>query len=183
MHNKKIVNGLNVDTTSPKNDCVACIQAKQSEKPFSIVDRCETQQGELTHMDLWGKYDVASINGSHYFLLIIDDASRYIIVKFLKTKDQTGNFVREHLTYLSVQGKKPLTIRMDRGREFINKELISWCQERGIETQQTAPYSPSQNGVAERVNHTLVELARTMLASTKLPEFLWEPVIQHAAYV
>ena len=53
-------------------------------------------------------------------------------------------------------------IRVDRGTEFINKDLISWCQAKGMDVQQTAPYSPSQNGVAERMNRTLVELARAM---------------------
>jgi len=49
--------------------------------------------------------------------------------------------------------------------------------------QLTAPYSPSQNGVAERMNRTLVELARAMLTDSKLPEFLWEPAVAHAAYL
>ena len=47
----------------------------------------------------------------------------------------------------------------------------------------TAPYSPSQNGVAERMNGTLVELARTMISAQDLPEFLWEPAVAHAAYL
>jgi len=47
----------------------------------------------------------------------------------------------------------------------------------------TAPYSPSQNGVAERMNRTLVELACTMINTAKLPKFLWEPTVAHAAYV
>ena len=47
----------------------------------------------------------------------------------------------------------------------------------------TAPYSPSQNGVAECMNRTLVELVRAMLTDSKLPEFLWEPAVTHATYV
>jgi hypothetical protein len=52
-----------------------------------------------------------------------------------------------------------------------------------MEIQQTAPYSPSQNGVAERMNRTLVELAHMMITALKLPEFLWEPTVAHVAYV
>jgi hypothetical protein len=52
-----------------------------------------------------------------------------------------------------------------------------------MEIELTAPYSPSQNSIAERMNHTLVELARVMLTASKLPEFLWEPAISHVAYV
>jgi hypothetical protein len=47
----------------------------------------------------------------------------------------------------------------------------------------TAPYSPSQNGVAERMNRTLEELSRAMLTASNLPEFLWEMAVAHAAYV
>ena len=56
-----------------------------------------------------------------------------------------------------------------------------WCQREGIEIQMTAPYSPSQNGVAEWMNQTLVELARTMIRG--LPEFLWEYAVAHSSYL
>ena len=55
--------------------------------------------------------------------------------------------------------------------------------DRNIQLQLTAPYSPPQNRVAERMNRTLVELARVMLADSKLPEFLWELAVAHAAYL
>ena len=58
-----------------------------------------------------------------------------------------------------------------------------WCKGHGIEIHLTAPYSPSQNGVAERMNRTLVELSRAMLDANELPEFLWEYAVLHAAYL
>ena len=61
--------------------------------------------------------------------------------------------------------------------------MINWFNQQGIEAQLTAPYSPSQNGAAERLNRTLVELARAMMAARNVPEFLWEHAIQHAAYL
>jgi hypothetical protein len=65
----------------------------------------------------------------------------------------------------------------------MNTDLKSWCAQHGIEIQMTAPYSPSQNGVAEHMNHTLMKLARAMLIVAKLPKFLWEPAVEHAVYV
>jgi len=91
--------------------------------------------------------------------------------------------VKEYLTYLKAQGKNPKAIRVDEGKEFLNKDLKDWCHENGTEIQATAPYSPSQNGVAERMNRTLVELARAMLSARDLPEFLWEYAVLHAAYI
>jgi Integrase core domain len=61
--------------------------------------------------------------------------------------------------------------------------LETWCKEQGIEIHLTAPYSPSQNGVAERMNRTLAELGHAMLIGNDLPEFLWEYSIMHAAYL
>ena len=123
-------------------------------------------------MDLWGKYDVASIHGNQYYLLMIDNAARYITVEFLKTKDQAAQRIMNYMTYLKVRNRTPYAIHADRGTEFVNQSLKDWCQSQGIELQVTAPYSPSQNGVAEHMNRTLVELARTMLTAAALLEFL-----------
>ena len=72
---------------------------------------------------------------------------------------------------------------MDRGKEFLNESLLSWCCEQGINVRPTAPYSPSQNGIAERMNRTLVEITRAMIRGQNMPEFLWETAVEHAAYV
>jgi len=85
--------------------------------------------------------------------------------------------------YLKARGKTPCAIHADRGTEFVNKTLREWYNSQGIELQVTAPYSPSQNGVAEQMNCTLVELACTMLTASELPEFLWEAAVAHAAYL
>ena len=134
-------------------------------------------------MDLWGKYDVMSINGHQYYALFVDDASRYITLHFLKRKDEATQAVKNYLTHLSTHGRTPRAMRTDRGKEYVNEPLQTWCRERGIDTQLTAPYSPSQNGIAERANCTLVELARAMITAQKVPEFLWEHAIAHAAYI
>ena len=71
--------------------------------------------------------------------------------------------MKDYTTYLKTQRKNPRAICVNEGKEFLNQDLKAWCNEQGIEIQPTAPYSPSQNGVAERMNRTLVELARAMI--------------------
>ena len=181
MPPQNLVEGFNVDTQSPKPDRIACTESKQFVEPFNQTTNRQTEPGELTHIDLWGKYDIASINGNHYYILLIDDSERYITTDFLKRKDEAAQKVIEYVAYLLAQGKKPKAIRIDRGKEFVNEKLNLWCREHGIEIQMTAPYSPSQNGVAERMNCTLVELARAMIKN--LPEFLWEYAINHSTYI
>jgi GAG-pre-integrase domain len=71
----ELVDGFTVDTSSPKPDCIACTEAKQSVEPFNAVSHRTTEPGELTHMDLWGKYDVTSIHGHQYYILFVDDSA------------------------------------------------------------------------------------------------------------
>ena len=154
-----LVNGIRVDQKSPKPDCIPCMEAKLFEAPYGPASGVDTKVGELTHVDLWGKYEIKSIHGNQYYLLLIDDAARHITVKFLKKKSQAAQKIKDYMMYLKARGASPCAIRMDRGTEFVNEDLRTWTQSQGIQLQLTAPYSPPQNGVAERMNRMLVELA------------------------
>ena len=91
--------------------------------------------------------------------------------------------MKDYITFLNTHGKHPCAIWSDGGHKFLNDSLKLWCQAWGIEQQITALYSLSQNGVAKRMNRTLVELAYAMLISIKLSKFLWEIAITHATYL
>jgi hypothetical protein len=183
LFDKQLVTGLFVDRESTFSDCSACTEAKQSVMPFNKTADHDTKPGELTHVDVWGKYPVSSINGCQYYILLVDDASRYVTVEFMKTKDQATLKVKNYITHLEVHGKMPKAIHINRGHEFVNKTLLEWLYSKGMDVQMTAPHSPSQNGVAERMNRTLEELARAMRLAADLPVFLWEQAVSHAAYV
>jgi hypothetical protein len=114
---------------------------------------------------------------------LVDDAARYISINFLKKKDEVAQKVIEYLLHLKTHGKFPKAIRMDHSKEIINETLGTWCHENGIDIQMTAPYSPSQNRVVERVNRTVVALARVMINKLDLPHFLWEFVVSHMVYL
>ena len=98
-------------------------------------------------------------------------------------KDEAVQSVKNYVTCLKTLGRNPKALHFNQGKEFINQDLRNWCAEQGIKIQTTAPYSPSQNGVAERMNRTLVELAHAMINAHGLPEFLWELTVAHAAYL
>ena len=157
--NLKIVDDFMVDTRTPKLDCVACTEAKQMEELFNQTANQVTKPGELTHFDLWGKYHVESINENQYYIVFVDDMGRFTTVNFLKAKSETVQKVKNYLTHLKIQGKSPKAVCFNCGKEILNEELESWCTEQGIEIKTTALYSPSQNGIAEWMNHTIVELA------------------------
>jgi len=182
--NEKLVTGLSIDVQSPKFDCAACVQAKQHVAPFpKVAVNLQTKPGKLTHMDLWGKYPVQSIHGNQYFHTFLDDSTRCPTVSFLKHKDDAISAIQAYVAYLKAHSLHPNALRCDQGAEFVNDSLKDWLRGQGIELQMTAPYSPSQNGTAEHLNHTLVELARAMLIAGQLLLFLWEYAIAHTAYL
>ena len=184
LHAKNLIDSFTVDTKTPTPDCTSCMQAKQSCKSFDPkAETWHKVKGELTHMDLWGKYEISSISGHQYYLLLVDDATRYITVYFLKGKHEAAQQVKNYMTHLHVCSITTHGIRVDHGTEFINKNLQDWCHAKGMEIELTAPYSPSQNGIVEHMNCMLVELARTMITASGLSEFLWEPIVAYATYV
>ena len=73
---------------------------------------------------------------------MVDDASRHITVKFLKTKDQANERIENYVTYLMARRCSPCMIHMDRGKEFDNESLCTWCDSKGIKFQESTPYSP-----------------------------------------
>ena len=149
---KNLVDGFNVDINTPKPDCIACTEAKQSVEPFDQHSDKETEIRDLIHIDLWGKYSTASIHSNQYYLLMVDDSSRYITKEFLKKKTEAADKIKNYIMQLISHNRKPKAICIDRGREFLNEQLSAWCHEKGMNIEVTAPYSPSQNGIAERMN-------------------------------
>ncbi|GKD92317.1 retrovirus-related pol polyprotein from transposon TNT 1-94, partial [Tanacetum coccineum] len=114
---------------------------------------------------LSGPIRVASINGKRYILVIVDDYSRYTWTLFLRSKDETPEVLKDFLTMIQRNLQAPvISVRTDRGTEFLNKTLNAFFKEEGIEHQ------------------TLVEAARTMLSASKLPLFFWAEAIATACY-
>ena len=105
-------------------------------------------------------------------------------ILFLKDKGQAFDHIKERITQIKQHcGKVPKWLHFDNRKELVNEKLIKLAAEEGIIIETSAPYSPSQNGVAERFNRTLLELARATLISKDLPIFLWDEAVAHAAYL
>ncbi|GJU98504.1 retrovirus-related pol polyprotein from transposon TNT 1-94 [Tanacetum coccineum] len=129
-------------------------------------------------MDLCGPMRVASINGKKYILVIVDDYSRFTWVKFLASKDEAPNFIIKFLKMIQVRLNTHVrNIHTDNGTEFVNQTLCSYYESVGISYETSVAQSLQQNGVIERRNHTLVEVARTMLIYAKAPLFLWAELL------
>nr|GFA47802.1 hypothetical protein [Tanacetum cinerariifolium] len=137
----------------------------------------------LLHMDLYGPMRVESVNGKKYILVIVDDYSQFTWVKFLRSKDETPNFIIKFLKMILVRLKVSVRrIQTDNGTEFVNHTLRDYYEEVGISHERSIARSPQQNGVVERRNHTLIEVACTMLIYAQAPLFLWAEVVATAYF-
>src|SRR3954469_21399726 len=138
---------------------------------------------ELLHVDLFGPPSHASLGGKKYCLVIVDDFSRYLWIYFFKLKSDTQKTFIDFINMVQHQYNLPvLIIRSDNGTEFKNYTLNDFLSDEGIKHQYSVAYTPQQNGVAERKNRTLIEMARTMLDEYKSPYKLWAKAINTACH-
>lgn len=151
--------------------CEGCIYGKQTRKSFPVGKAWRASKClELIHADLCGPMHTTSFGGSRYFLLFTDDCSRMSWVYFLESKSETFQKFKHFKAKVEKQsGLCIKTFRTDRGGEFLSREFNLFCEESGIHRELTTPYTPEQNGVAERKNRTVVEMARSMLQAEGLP--------------
>lgn len=105
-------------------------------------------------------------------------------VYVLKTKDQVFEKFREWKAQTEkASGRKLKTLRTDNGGEFTSKEFESYLKKEGVRHELTIPGNPEQNGTAERMNRTLIETLKPMLAHSKLPESFWAEALNTAVYL
>nr|GEZ52730.1 hypothetical protein [Tanacetum cinerariifolium] len=181
---KDIVIGLPKLKFAKDQLCSSCelSKAKRSSFKSNVVPSLKGRLN-LLHIDLCGPMRVASINGKKNILVIVDEYSRYTWTLFLHSKDETPKVLKEFLTMIQRNLQAlVITVRTDRGTEFLNKTLNAFLKKEGIEHQTFTARTPEQNDVVERRNHTLVEAARTMLSASKLPLFFWAEAIATACY-
>lgn len=80
-------------------------------------------------------------------------------------------------------GQKVKTLRTDNGGKCTSAKFVSYLKVEGVRHEYTVPKTPEQNGVAERINHTLVESLRSMLSDAKLPHKFWAEALATAVYL
>ena len=163
--------GLTGVTFEKDRVCCACIAGNQLGKMHPIKSIISTSRPlELLHLDLFGPSSYESLGGSKFGLVIVDDYSRYTWVFLLKSKDETHKYFIDFAKQAQRTYEAEIkTIRTDNGSEFKNYTMSEFFQDEGIKHEFSAPYTPQQNGVVERKNQTLIEMARTILDEFKSP--------------
>lgn len=164
--------------------CADCVLGKQTRKPFPPSDRQSQGPLELIHTDLCGTIPCKSAGGARYAVTFIDDYSRCGVVQLLQNKEQARRALEAYVNLVENQlGRKVKRIQSDRGGEYWNGEVKEFCAKTGIFHQKTNPYSSQENGVAEKLNRTLMDKVRVMLSESNLEDKWWGEAILTANYV
>ncbi len=179
---QNVVEGMKIKGKIDKSNlnCEICTQGKFVQSRNREPDTRANAALELVHTDLAGPIDPEGKDGFKYALAFTDDYSGAVFVYFLKAKSETAKatekFIADTAPYGSIK-----CVRSDNGTEFMAKEFQSLLSKNGIRHETSAPYSPHQNGTAERNWRTLFEMARCMLLESNLPKMLWTYAVMTAA--
>lgn len=185
LANKNLASGIEIKNCGQQIICKCCVKGKMARLPFPKESRNKTNSIlDLIHTDVCGPMHTVTPENKRYILSIIDDYSRFSTIYLMSHKNETAKHIKEFIEMTKTQfQKKPKIIRSDRGTEYVNEDLKKYLKQEGIRVQYTAPYSPQQNGVAERKNRSLLEMARCMLLDANLDKKYWGEAINTANYL
>lgn len=177
--------GLKLDPCEVQSVCGPCCEGKMIRESFpKVSDSKSCAVGDLVHTDLGGPMEEDTPSGNRFYIVLVDDYTRYGVVYLLRRKSEAEDRIREYCSLVKNQfGHLPKRIRSDGGGEYLSGSLRKYFAESGIVHELTAPYSPQQNGVAERKNRYLVEMVRCMLSESKLQKRYWGEAICTANYL
>lgn len=172
-----------------KNDmegvCEPCQLGKQARKPFhSQSEPRSSRVLELIHTDVCGPITPPTYDNKRYLITFLDDFTHFMVVCLVEKKSEMlYHFVTFKKMVFSQFEKRISKLRCDNGGEYISNDFKEMCRDSGIRLQYTIRFTPELNGVAERMNRTLLEKARSMIAESRMDKQFWGEAVLNAAYV
>jgi transposase InsO family protein len=181
---REMVTGVPDFSSKHHELCKGCALGKYTKTAFPRNDSRAAGILDLIHSDVCGPMYLASLTGSLYCVVFIDDFSQKSWIFFMKTKGQVFNRFQEFKALVENQtGKKIRVLRSDNGGEYTSKEFMDFCSGEGIRRELIVPYNPQQNGVAKRKNRAIVGAMRAMLHDQGMLLFLWVETCYIAVYL
>ncbi|KAJ9512725.1 hypothetical protein QJQ45_019054 [Haematococcus lacustris] len=168
--------------------CVGCVKGKQHKNvafagPPPNAAPVTAPLG-LIHMDVCGPMHAKARDGSLYVATFLDEHTKLSVCVPISSKSQVPDVVRTVIEQLETQsGFRCKAIRTDNGTEYVNSRMLEYCSSKGIVHQHSAPYSPQQNGAAERLNRTIFEKARSILHAADISLSFWAHAVKYANYI
>jgi transposase InsO family protein len=171
--------------TKPTNIlCKHCQQGKQTKTKFKSKKYSTKRPLEIVHIDLVGPTTTKGLKSEKYFMLLVDDYTRMTTVFFLRNKSEV--FEKLKVYKEMVENEMDLKIkclRSNNGGELTSKEFMDYCSMHGIKRKFFVARTPQQNGVVERKNGIVQEMARTMLMDSKLTDIFWTRALHTSIHI
>jgi hypothetical protein len=162
--------------------CVDCCKGKLVQTFFPGTHVKANEKMKVVYADLWGPAQ-SSLGGNRYALLLIDECTSYTWEYFLKQKSQAADYIKHFVLRREREGHAMQCLRTDKGGEFSEETFKQWLWDKGIRLQQSPPYTPQLQGVVERMNRTLGDMARTIRVSAGLDKEFWVLAWSTAVYL
>ncbi|CAI7877579.1 unnamed protein product, partial [Closterium sp. NIES-53] len=173
----------------PARTCVPCVEGRQRAAPHSSEFPPTEAPLQTLHMDVWGPARVHGQGHERYFLLVVDDFSRYTTVFPLCSKGEVTEVLIDWIRVARLQLRERfgsdfpvLRLHSDRGGDFSSDLLQAFCRAEGIRHMFSLQASPQQNGIAERRIGMVMDVARTSMIHTAAPHFLWPFAVLYTAH-
>uniref|UniRef100_A0A2N9G021 Integrase catalytic domain-containing protein n=1 Tax=Fagus sylvatica TaxID=28930 RepID=A0A2N9G021_FAGSY len=176
----------NLQSTSyvTSKHCTHCLAGKMHQLPFSVSNKNSTAPFALIHADLWGPAPITSSTGFRFYLVLVDDFTKFTWTFFLKHKSDTYQIFTQFQAMVNTQFSLPIKVlRTDCGGEFTSNAFNQFCANKGIIHQLSCPHTPQQNGVAERKHKHLIQCALAILSESKLPMSYWSHAVSTATHI
>jgi len=182
----KILNSNQLPVTDSKNEaavCSDCQLAKSRQLPFPTSQTVTHSPLELVHSDIWTS-PVYSISGCKFYVIFVDDFSRYSWLFPLKHKsDMFDCFVKFKCLMENLLSCKLKRLQTDGGGEYTSHTFKQYLSKHGILHRITCPHTSQQNGIAERKHRHVIETGLALLAQSHLPSNLWVEACLTAVYL
>ncbi|CAI7883251.1 unnamed protein product [Closterium sp. NIES-54] len=193
MHSRLLVSGLPRSLPplppSPASPCLPCIEGQWRAAPHSSSFPPTIAPLQTLHMDVWGPARVSGQDRDRYFLLVVDDYTRYTTVFPLRSKGEVPDVLIPWIRAVHLQLRerfrqdlRVLRLYSDIGGEFSSDLLRDFCRGEGIHQSFTLPSSTQQSGIAEHRIGLVTEVARTSMIHAAAPHFLWSFAVRYAAH-
>lgn len=154
--------------------------AKSNHLPFASSLSTSSFPLELVHSDVWGPSPIESFNGYRYYVLFVDDYSKFTWIYFMSHKSEVPKIFALFKSQIeNLLNSTIKTLRTDGGTEY--KPIHTQFPQ--IQHQTTCPYTPQQNGVSERKHRHLIELALASMSHTSIPPKFWDEIFSSTFYL